>query len=1165
MSWNIQDSVGDSTNKFEISEFLKHINENDIICLQETKSEIKLDGFISYNSTRKSSRSGGVCILAKNCLRKGITHIPSPESDDVVAIKFDKYFFRMEFDMYLVCFYISPNASSFAKRNPDYTANTFDALNTLSHRLLKKGELILCGDANARTGVLPDYISSSNSTSTFDAYNDIGFGVDTSEPRNNSDPLTVAPHCQLFLDFVINNQMKILNGRTLGDSRGRRTCHKWNGSSSVDYFIASSWVRELVNSLQVHDLNSYSDHCPLVLKITTHKPFVAGTCLPEFINSSTRHKWDCGKSPQLFRDALENPDISAKLSDIVHNSFDDSHNSNKQITDNLIKCLQDAADIALKPTRQPKKLSHKRWFDRQCHHSKRNLNRLACRLSRNTKNNALRTTYFTERNKHSRLIKRKKFLFLDNLNKAIEDGHILNWKKFKQLKQENESSPSLDKFDLLSFYEYFNSLYKKPNTTFQMNTQSNHSQHPPHNTLILNKIITESEVHGAIKNLKNGKSSSNDQVSNEILQNLNPPAITALTKVFNHSLSSGHYPWHTSIITPIYKAGNKFNPDNYRAIAVGSCMGKLFSGILLDRLLLFKELHCPDPKEQLGFKKGAQTNDHILTLKTVIDKYTKKKRVRLYICFVDLRKAFDTVLRDLLLHKISELGISGEFFNVLTDMYNKSIAKIKITNLLSPDIKIERGTEQGHPLSPDLFKIFIQEMSSLFKSSSSNYPSLNQTIVSHLLWADDLVLLSLNAKGLQDNLTILNSFCEKMGLEVNTKKTKIMTFCPSKQKPFYETIRLGDRILDHTEKYCYLGITFDQNGTFSAANSQMRAKALRALYGLKNNIVKDSLSYKSRTTLFDTLVKPVLLYGCQVLSPHSKTMKYLTKLTDDTSPINYLKYMAQDHYEKFHLKFIKWNLSVHYKSSNIGCWGDTGRYPLFFETTKLAIDYFERVQECYETGDSSLLADAFHEQKTLGLQWYSNLSDLISKHTKSTLTAPHSRTRTSTSITELIRREFVKYWELSKNDSPKLEFYNNIKSKFEPEKYLFYTNNPLHRKNVTKIRISAHNLYVERGRYETPLIQREDRWCVFCHKTTGTKLIEDELHVLTVCKMYDQIRIKNLWLPSTPSDVYDRLSQTDNIPATSKFVSDILESHQSFTSYQNSQDFHNNTGQCILL
>ena len=229
-------------------------------------------------------------------------------------------------------------------------------------------------------------------------------------------------------------------------------------------------------------------------------------------------------------------------------------------------------------------------------------------------------------------------------------------------------------------------------------------------------------------------------------------------------------------------------------------------------------------------------------------------------------------------------------------MYNKSIAKIKVSNLLSPDIKIERGTEQGHPLSPDLFKIFIQEISSLFKSSVVNYPALNSNIVSHLLWADDLVLLSLDAKGLQDNLDILHNFCIKMGLEINIKKTKIVTFCPTKQKPLYETIKLGERIVEHTDKYCYLGIIFDKNGTFSSANSEMRAKSQRALYSLKHSIIKDSLSHKSINSLFDTLIKPILLYGCQVLSPHSKTMKYLHKVSDETSAENYLKYIAGDHY-----------------------------------------------------------------------------------------------------------------------------------------------------------------------------------------------------------------------------------------------------------------------------
>ena len=1168
-SWNIQDSVGDSTNKFEIDEFLSKITESNIICLQETKAQIKIEGFVSYNSNRKNSRSGGVCILANNCIRKGISRVNFSESEDIVAIKFDKHFFRLDFDLYLVNFYISPSTSQYVKRNPGYTENIFAALNSLSHNLLQKGELILCGDANARTGVLPDYITSYNSSSTHDIYDDIGFQPDLTETRNNCDTTTVSPHCQLFLDLVINNQLKILNGRTLGDSMGNFTCHKWNGSSTVDYFVISSWARDLVNSLRVHSLNSYSDHCPLELKITTHKPFLAKFKLLDFPSVPSGYRWDNEKSPELFKNALENPNIHAILEEIVNNDYHNNHEANAQIASEMSKCLHDAADLVLKSTKIPKKQPHKKWFDWLCHLSKRNLNRLACRLSNYPKNNTLRTIYFTERNKHSRLIKQKKLDYLDRLNKAIEDGHVLNWKKFKQLKQENESSPLLDKFDLASFYEFFTNLYQKndgnlenpPGPSF-FNT--NTAQDLSNKEHILNKPIVIDEVLKSIKNLKKGKSSSTDKISNEMLQNLSNLGIKALTKTFNHCLSSGSYPWHTSVITPIYKSGNPFSPDNYRAIAVGSCMGKLFSSILLDRLLLFKELHCPDPKEQLGFSKGAQTNDHVLTLKTLVDKYTKKNRLRLYACFVDLKKAFDSVSRDLLLHKITSLGIKGEFFNCLSDMYNKSVAKIKIANLLSPDIKIERGTEQGHPLSPDLFKLFIHDLSSLLKSTG-DYPNLNKMIVSHLLWADDLVLLSLSAKSLQDNMDILFNFCKKMGLEINIKKTNVLTFCPTKRKPLYENFTLGDQVIKHCSKYCYLGIIFDQNGNFSAANNELRAKALRALYGLKNNIIKDSLSHKSKMILFDTLVKPVLLYGCQVLSPHSKTMKYLCNINDQSQPVNIMKYLAQDHYEKFHLKFIKWNLSVHQKASNIGCWGECGRYPLFYEATKLALDYFEHVKHCFELSDNSLLSAAFIEQKNLDLPWYVNISKIINKHAHTL----KPRSRCSTTISEALREEFVKNWSSAKNQSPKLEFYNEIKTKFEPEKYLTIITNSSYRKSLTRYRISCHNLFVERGRYENPPILREDRWCLPCYFDRGLKTVENEVHVLTNCPFYFGVKLKNNFVPSSSDELIDMLSnpntEQNKLFLASKTIHQILTINEHYTCHYKMQESHNMTGACVVL
>ena len=76
------------------------------------------------------------------------------------------------------------------------------------------------------------------------------------------------------------------------------------------------------------------------------------------------------------------------------------------------------------------------------------------------------------------------------------------------------------------------------------------------------------------------------------------------------------YPWTNSTITPILKGGDLYNPDNYRAIALGSCIGKLFSSILLNRITEFRREICPDHPNQLGFCKEAQTSNHILTLKT---------------------------------------------------------------------------------------------------------------------------------------------------------------------------------------------------------------------------------------------------------------------------------------------------------------------------------------------------------------------------------------------------------------------------------------------------------------------------------------------------------------------------------------------------------------------
>ena len=78
---------------------------------------------------------------------------------------------------------------------------------------------------------------------------------------------------------------------------------------------------------------------------------------------------------------------------------------------------------------------------------------------------------------------------------------------------------------------------------------------------------------------------------------------------------------------------------------MSSVIGKLFSTILLERLIKYGLKFNPDPPNQLGFTKNAQTYDHIFTMQfmqTIASKYKKLKK-RVYAVFVDFKKAFDSV------------------------------------------------------------------------------------------------------------------------------------------------------------------------------------------------------------------------------------------------------------------------------------------------------------------------------------------------------------------------------------------------------------------------------------------------------------------------------------------------------------------------------------------
>ena len=159
------------------------------------------------------------------------------------------------------------------------------------------------------------------------------------------------------------------------------------------------------------------------------------------------------------------------------------------------------------------------------------------------------------------------------------------------------------------------------------------------------------------------------------------------------------------LVTPIFKSGTKNDPSNYRGICISSCLGKLFCSILNQRLLEHVQSLDILHKSQTGFLANNRTADHVLTLRTLIDKYVNCHQTKVYACFVDSRKAFDSVWHDGLLYKLLKINIRGNFYNVIESLYSNSTSSVRIGNSQRRSFQYARGVRQGCILSPLLFNL----------------------------------------------------------------------------------------------------------------------------------------------------------------------------------------------------------------------------------------------------------------------------------------------------------------------------------------------------------------------------------------------------------------------------------------------------------------------------
>ena len=151
----------------------------------------------------------------------------------------------------------------------------------------------------------------------------------------------------------------------------------------------------------------------------------------------------------------------------------------------------------------------------------------------------------------------------------------------------------------------------------------------------------------------------------------------------------------------------------------------------------------------------------------------------MYTCFVDFQKAYDSIKRGSLKHKLEQLGIKGNSLDIITSTYGSTKVSLSYNSSVSTTFITSIGLKQDDILSAMFFNLLINDLPMLLEkhstqSEESEYPELFNTQISSLLFAGDFVIPSFTKNGLQEKLDILEKYCRQRDLSLNLKKTQVI-------------------------------------------------------------------------------------------------------------------------------------------------------------------------------------------------------------------------------------------------------------------------------------------------------------------------------------------------------------------------------------------------------
>jgi hypothetical protein len=325
--------------------------------------------------------------------------------------------------------------------------------------------------------------------------------------------------------------------------------------------------------------------------------------------------------------------------------------------------------------------------------------------------------------------------------------------------------------------------------------------------------------------------------------------------------------WERAYLYVLYKGtGDVASVNSFRGIALKSHILKLFEALVCARLNRWLDSNGQLPPEQLAYRRSMSGTDHLFYLHVIRESEVQKSG-EFFAGFIDIRKAFPSVNRRLLLESLVQAGVSDRTVALLRKLYSVDSFQLLLDGTPGTMVfTVVIGVHEGSCLSPTLFIFFVRDLPEKIRQvDGTEAPVVKGVARAIIFYADDVTELAKSIPGLQVTTDATVDFFRERELVTNPDKSDFVHFVRPRSMPRSFSVTVDGVQRASVEVVRYLGVMFDSRSSWKDQKAVALSRSRLALGRLKVITLTVGRGHvKLLVNLFDSIVSSVFRYGLGV-------------------------------------------------------------------------------------------------------------------------------------------------------------------------------------------------------------------------------------------------------------------------------------------------------------